>query len=78
MRFPEEIRLKRRQPAEEVAAKTKIIFPLVRIFTVVLAPAMLRIARGLKGMVTTREPFQSKSDTSIATGGNIAPSKWGP
>jgi tight adherence protein C len=56
-RFSEEIRLKRRQRAEEMAAKTKIkiIFPLVLfifpcIFIVLLAPAMLSIAQGLKGM----------------------------
>ena len=56
-RFSEEIRLKRRQRAEEAAAKTKIkiIFPLVLfifpcIFIVLLAPAILSIAKGMKGM----------------------------
>jgi tight adherence protein C len=56
-RFSEDIRLKRRQHAEEAAAKTKIkiIFPLVLcifpcIFIVLLAPALLSIAAGLKGM----------------------------
>jgi tight adherence protein C len=53
-RFSEEIRMKRRQHAEEQAAKTKIkiIFPLVLcifpcIFIVLLAPAILSIASGL-------------------------------
>jgi len=56
-RFSEDIRLKRRQRAEEAAAKTKIkiIFPLVLcifpcIFIVLLAPAILSIASGLAGM----------------------------
>jgi tight adherence protein C len=56
-RFSEDIRLKRRQHAEEAAAKTKIkiIFPLVLcifpcIFIVLLAPALISIADGLKGM----------------------------
>jgi tight adherence protein C len=52
-RFSEELRLKRRQHAEEAASKTKIkiIFPLVLfifpcIFIVLLAPALLAIAQG--------------------------------
>jgi len=56
-RFSEDIRMKRRQRAEEAAAKTKIkiIFPLVLcifpcIFIVLLAPALISIADGLKGM----------------------------
>jgi len=56
-RFSEEIRTKRKQAAEEAAAKTKIkiIFPLVLcifpcIFIVLLAPAVLNIMAGLKGM----------------------------
>jgi tight adherence protein C len=56
-RFSEEIRSKRRQRAEEAAAKTKIkiIFPLVLcifpcIFIVLLAPAILNIASGLGGL----------------------------
>jgi tight adherence protein C len=56
-RFSEDIRLKRRQHAEEQAAKTKIkiIFPLVLcifpcIFIVLLAPALISIADGLKSM----------------------------
>ncbi len=56
-RFSEELRLKRRQHAEEAAAKTKvkIIFPLVLfifpcIFIVLLAPALLSINTGLKGI----------------------------
>lgn len=55
--FSEEIRLKRKQRAEEAAAKTKIkiIFPLVFcifpcIFIVLLAPAMLSIAAGFHSM----------------------------
>ena len=55
--FSEELRLKRRQRAEEAAAKTKIkiIFPLVlcifpSIFIVLLAPALLSIAKSMKGM----------------------------
>lgn len=55
-RFSEDIRTKRRQHAEEAAAKTKIkiIFPLVLcifpcIFIVLLAPAVLSIMSGLKG-----------------------------
>jgi tight adherence protein C len=49
--------MKRRQRAEEQAAKTKIkiIFPLVLcifpcIFIVLLAPALLNIATGLGGL----------------------------
>jgi len=56
-RFSEDIRVKRRQRAEEAAAKTKIkiIFPLVLcifpcIFIVLLAPAILNIASGLSGL----------------------------
>jgi tight adherence protein C len=56
-RFSEEIRTKRKQAAEEAAAKTKIkiIFPLVLcifpcIFIVLLAPAVLNIMAGLSGM----------------------------
>jgi tight adherence protein C len=56
-RFSEELRLKRRQHAEQAAAKTKIkiIFPLVLfifpcIFIVLLAPAVINIADGLKVM----------------------------
>jgi tight adherence protein C len=56
-RFSEDIRMKRRQRAEEAAAKTKIkiIFPLVLcifpcIFIVLLAPALLSIASGLQVM----------------------------
>jgi tight adherence protein C len=49
-RFGDEIRLKRRQRAEEMAAKTKIkilfIFPC--IFIVLLAPAMLSIAKNIQ------------------------------
>jgi tight adherence protein C len=55
-RFSEDIRSKRRQRAEEAAAKTKIkiIFPLVLcifpcIFIVLLAPALLSITSGLGG-----------------------------
>jgi tight adherence protein C len=55
--FSEEIRTKRRQRAEEAAAKTKIkiIFPLVLcifpcIFIVLLVPALLGIAKGMKGL----------------------------
>jgi tight adherence protein C len=54
-RFGDEIRLKRRQRAEEKAAKTKIkiLFPLVlfifpTIFIVLLAPAILSIAHNLQ------------------------------
>jgi tight adherence protein C len=54
-RFGDEIRLKRRQRAEEMAAKTKIkiLFPLVMfifpcIFIVLLAPAMLSIAKNVQ------------------------------
>jgi tight adherence protein C len=56
-RFSEELRTKRRQRAEEAAAKTKIkiIFPLVLcifpcIFIVLLAPAILSISTSLNGM----------------------------
>jgi tight adherence protein C len=55
--FSEEIRMKRRQHAEEQASKTKIkiIFPLVLfifpcVFIVLLAPALLSIMSGFKGM----------------------------
>jgi tight adherence protein C len=55
--FSDEIRQKRRQHAEEAAAKTKIkiIFPLVLfifpcVFIVLLAPALLSIASGFKSM----------------------------
>jgi tight adherence protein C len=54
-RFGDEIRLKRRQRAEEKAAKTKIkiLFPLVlfifpTIFIVLLAPAILSIAHNMQ------------------------------
>ena len=54
-RFGDEIRLKRRQRAEEMAAKTKIkiLFPLVLfifpcIFIVLLAPAILNIAKNIQ------------------------------
>ena len=51
-RLSNDIRLKRRQLAEEMAAKTKILFPLVLfifpcIFIVLLAPALLSIAKTL-------------------------------
>jgi tight adherence protein C len=53
-RFADEIRQKRRQRAEEKAAKTKIkiLFPLVlfifpTIFIVLLAPAILSITHNL-------------------------------
>jgi tight adherence protein C len=56
-RFADELRTKRRQHAEEAAAKTKIkiIFPLVLcifpcIFIVLLAPAIISIGAGLKSM----------------------------
>jgi tight adherence protein C len=56
-RLSEDIRMKRRQHAEEAAAKTKIkiIFPLVLcifpcIFIVLLAPAILSIMQGFQGM----------------------------
>lgn len=56
--FADDIRLKRRQLAEEMAAKTtvKIIFPLVlfifpSIFLVLLGPAALTIMRGMSGSV---------------------------
>ena len=56
-RFSEDIRSKRRQRAEEAAAKTKIkiIFPLVLfifpcIFIVLLAPALLNIAKEMGGL----------------------------
>jgi tight adherence protein C len=56
-RLSEEIRLKRKQRAEEAAAKTKIkiIFPLVLcifpcIFIVLLAPAILSIMSGMQSM----------------------------
>jgi tight adherence protein C len=54
-RFGDEIRMKRRQRAEEKAAKTKIkiLFPLVlfifpTIFIVLLAPAILSIAHNMQ------------------------------
>jgi tight adherence protein C len=54
-RFGDEIRLKRRQRAEEKAAKTKIkiLFPLVLfifpcIFIVLLAPAILNISKNMQ------------------------------
>jgi tight adherence protein C len=56
--FADTIRVKRRQLAEQMAAKTsvKIVFPLVffifpSLFIVLLAPAMLGIMRGLAGLV---------------------------
>lgn len=56
-RFSEDIRLKRKQAAEEAASKTKIkiIFPLVLcifpcLFIVLLAPAVLNIMSGLSSM----------------------------
>lgn len=56
-RFSEDIRLGRRQHAEEAASKTKIkiIFPLVLcifpcIFIVLLAPAILIVSSGMSGM----------------------------
>jgi len=55
--FSDGIRQKRRQSAEEMAAKTtvKIIFPLVififpSIFIVLLGPAILSIMRGMTGL----------------------------
>lgn len=55
--FGNEMRQKRRQQAEEKAAKTtiKIIFPLVlcifpSIFLIILGPALLSIMRGLSGL----------------------------
>ncbi len=55
--FADGIRQKRRQRAEELAAKTtvKMIFPLVlfifpSMFIVLLAPAILTIGRGLAGL----------------------------
>jgi tight adherence protein C len=55
--FADNIRVKRRQLAEEKAAKTtiKIIFPLVlfifpSMFLVLLGPALLNIYRGMAGM----------------------------
>ena len=54
-RFADELRMKRRQRAEELAAKTKIkiLFPLVLfifpcIFVVLLAPAILSISKSLQ------------------------------
>jgi len=54
-RFSDEIRMKRRHRAEEMAAKTKIkiLFPLVLfifpcIFVVLLAPAILNITRNMQ------------------------------
>jgi tight adherence protein C len=54
-RFGDELRMKRRQRAEELAAKTKIkiLFPLVLfifpcIFVVLLAPAILNISKSLQ------------------------------
>lgn len=56
-RFSEDLRTKRRQYAEQQAAKTKIkiIFPLVLcifpcIFIILLAPAILTISSGITGM----------------------------
>ena len=56
-RFSEDLRTKRRQHAEQQAAKTKIkiIFPLVLcifpcVFIVLLAPALLTISNGINGM----------------------------
>jgi tight adherence protein C len=56
-RFADEIRSKRRQRAEEKAAKTKIkiLFPLVIfifpcIFIVLLAPAILNIAKNMQSL----------------------------
>ena len=56
-RLSDDIRMKRRQRAEEAAAKTKIkiIFPLVLcifpcIFIVLLAPAILSIMAGMQSM----------------------------
>jgi tight adherence protein C len=56
-RFSDDIRTKRRQAAEEAAAKTKIkiIFPLVLcifpcLFIVLLAPAVLSIMSGMQSM----------------------------
>ena len=56
-RLSDDIRMKRKQRAEEAAAKTKIkiIFPLVLcifpcIFIVLLAPAILSIMMGMQGM----------------------------
>jgi tight adherence protein C len=56
-RFGDEIRQKRKQRAEEMAAKSKIkiLFPLVLfifpcIFIVLLAPAMLTIAKNIQAM----------------------------
>jgi tight adherence protein C len=56
-RLSEDIRMKRKQRAEEAAAKTKIkiIFPLVLcifpcIFIVLLAPAILSIMMGMQGV----------------------------
>jgi tight adherence protein C len=56
-RFADDLRLKRRQKVEEMAAKTKIkiIFPLVffvfpSLFIVLLAPALLGIITELKGI----------------------------
>lgn len=54
-RFADELRMKRRQRAEEMAAKTKIkiLFPLVLfifpcIFIVLLAPAILNISKNMQ------------------------------
>ena len=56
-RFGDEIRQKRRQRAEEMAAKSKIkiLFPLVLfifpcIFSVLLAPAILNIAKNMQSL----------------------------
>jgi tight adherence protein C len=56
-RLSDDIRMKRKQHAEEQASKTKIkiIFPLVLcifpcIFIVLLAPAILSIMQGMQGM----------------------------
>ena len=59
--FGDGIGQKRKQKAEEMAAKTtvKIIFPLVlfispSLFIVLLGPAAIHIARGLTGIVLYR------------------------
>lgn len=56
-RFSEDVRMKRRQRAEEMAAKTKIkiLFPLVLcifpcIFIVLLAPAVLNMAAAMQSV----------------------------
>jgi tight adherence protein C len=56
-RFADEIRQKRRQQAEEKAAKTKIkiLFPLVLfifpcVFIVVLGPAILELLKSMQAL----------------------------